>query len=194
MGYDAAPGIRYTLEHAVWKLFKINLFPLRKDRAFLEKQIFPALRNRLQDMGNVLSIGVEWHCRHYWRHFPYPMSYTTIDNDPAQGQSDLWHVNCAMEDLPVHFEYGYFSAAICNGVVGWGLNTKTQAARSFVALFDVMKKGGVLVLGYDTASRTYDVVDAVLKAGFKQTELDPLNEVEYIGDRTFFIYRFYVKP
>ena len=61
-----------------------------------------------------------------------------------------------MGNLPLLLAAGSVDAIVCNGVVGFGLDDPQEADRSFTACANVLKPGGLLVLGWSASGSPFD--------------------------------------
>ena len=61
-----------------------------------------------------------------------------------------------------------FDAVLCNGVLGWGVNSREHQARALSAMACVLKPGGRLLLGWNT-----DKMDDPIAAGLTAQHLEP---------------------
>jgi len=130
--------------------------PLRtRDRWVLEQVILPAVEERSGNQ-TVVFVGCDYYTWHYKRFFK-GHRYITID--PDQGRARFGgkehHVDF-MSNLPLLLAAGSVDAIICNGVVGFGVNDPQEADRSFTACANVLKPGGLLVLGWTPGSCSFD--------------------------------------
>ena len=125
------------------------------DRAVLLRQVFPALRgaSALSKNANVLWIG----CRRYTKKY-YAMlerggaQCSSIDIEPSVMQ---WgrrgrHFVGDMLELPRIFPLVRFDTVLCNGVLGWGVDTPTDQLKAFEAMAAIMSPGGWLIVGWNT--------------------------------------------
>lgn len=139
---------------AKWKLLAKSRFVgghlrLRTpDRRLLEESVIPGYRD-LPDVSRVLDIGCDWYTKSYQSLFA-PCSYRTIDFDPEKARhAPPGHVTGSLLELDRHFDAGSFDLVLCNGVLGWGVNTLGECAEASRQLARVLRPGGHLVLGWN---------------------------------------------
>jgi len=121
------------------------------DRICLEETVFPWFRD---DFGveSVLDVGCDWYTRSY-PSLLRPARYWTIDLDPAKIRyrkgREAEHVTGSLLELDRHFGAGSCDLAICNGVIGWGVNDADSIRIAASQLSRVIRPGGWLVLGWN---------------------------------------------
>jgi Methyltransferase domain len=154
-------GIRNWARQVVETRMK-RRFP---DREILLDALFPALgqTSALSNSSKVLWIG----CR------PYTTLYYdlieqrgaecwSLDIDPEMqpfGRSGR-HVTGDMLELQRIFPANYFDAVLCNGVLGYGVDTPTDQLKAFEAMAAVTKSDGWVLIGWNT-----DLMPDPLKSG-----------------------------
>ena len=120
-----------------------------EDRRILEQQIFPYFVS-LPEVARVLFVGCDWYTRHYGPVFFASHTFWTIDPDPrARRFAGRQHIVAPLEELQSHFSADYFDLIICNGVYGFGLDTRAQCEAAFAACHSRLRAGGYFVLGWD---------------------------------------------
>jgi hypothetical protein len=135
------------------------------DRAILLQEVFPALGRTTALSANtkVLWIG----CRRYTEKY-YPLierqgaECWSIDIEPDMQR---WgrpgrHITGDMLELRRLFPTDFFDVVLCNGILGWGVDTPADQLKAFEAMATVMKPGGWLLVGWNT-----DRVSDPLKSG-----------------------------
>lgn len=123
----------------------MQLYP---DRYLLEKIIFPLLCK--DDRCNeILFVGTHWYTKRYNSVF-VTKSFTTIDIDPKRAVygSDR-HIVTSLEEIACYFKPDSLDVIVCNGVMGWGLNEKKAINHALKECCKVLKKGGILILGWN---------------------------------------------
>ncbi len=114
-------------------------------RTILEEKILPYYVSGKQ-FERILFVGCDPYTAHYEMLFG-TKEYWTIDSDSKKRHfGSQRHIVDRIQNLQLHFTPGYFDAIICNGVYGWGLNTKDQCEAGFSACYHGLRKGGEFVL------------------------------------------------
>jgi len=133
-----------------------------EDRRVLEQEIFPFFQ-RQSGIRTVLFVGCDWYTRHYERAFFAGRNYWTLDVSPAaRKHGGRQHVVAPLESLAGHFPPDFFDLIFCNGVYGYGLDTREQCELAFAACHSRLKKGGCFVLGWvDIPQRTPVPLDSL---------------------------------
>ncbi|HKT17956.1 MAG TPA: methyltransferase domain-containing protein [Stellaceae bacterium] len=130
--------------------------PLRtEDRRVLEQVIFPAYATR-DDIHTVLFVGCQWYTRHYEKtYFPRQTFWTIDPLRDARRYGASHHVVAPLERLADFFPESTFDLIICNGVYGWGLDSRAQCEAAFAQCHSRLRPGGHFVLGWnDTPALT----------------------------------------
>jgi SAM-dependent methyltransferase len=166
------------------------------DRKLLEQVVFEYFV-ALPDVRSVLFVGCDWYTRHYEREFFSSTNYWTID--PAASARRFGarqHIVAPLEELDRHFPHGYFDLILCNGVYGYGLNTRQQCEQAFAQCYSRLGPGGYFVLGWDdSASRTPVLLEEIesLRA-FDRFVFPPLGAWRYTTDTAYrHTYDFYFR-
>lgn len=121
---------------------------ISEDRRVLEQEILPSYA-RQSDTKRVLFVGCAAYTQHYGRLFS-GREYWTIDPVPRRRRyGSEQHIVDRLENLSHHVQPGYFDLIVCNGVLGWGLNSPQAADAAFAACEQHLREGGELVLGWN---------------------------------------------
>ena len=118
------------------------------DRRVLDRVILPPL---IQDPAcrRVIFVGCDWYTRHYEEMFA-GRDYWTIEVDPARARFGArQHLVGPMVEISERFAPGSVDLVICNGVIGWGLNDPAEIDASLRACARALRRGGVLLLGWN---------------------------------------------
>lgn len=112
--------------------------------------IVPAL---LADEGmrRVLFVGCSWYTRSYGARFG-DREFSTIDVDErARRYAGERHVVASITAVADHFELASLDDVICNGIVGFGLDSEEDCDRAFKGAYRCLQPGGLLIIGWDDA-------------------------------------------
>ncbi|MBC7778812.1 MAG: class I SAM-dependent methyltransferase [Proteobacteria bacterium] len=110
--------------------------------------ILPAYASRT-DIERVLFVGCAAYTQHYGDLFR-GRDYWTIDPVARRRRYGAQrHVVGRVENLGDHVQGEHFDLVICNGVLGWGLNTLEDADTAFAACHRHLRERGELVLGWN---------------------------------------------
>ena len=161
-GRSAEPTRRST------KAMRIRTLP---DRKVMADSYIPALA---ADGGRILWVG----CREYTLDDYAALEARggevwTTDIDPAaarwgrEGRHRTGDV-CEADRL---FSDQTFDAVVCNGVLGYGVDTPEQKARALAALASVLRPGGRLLLGWNTDKIADPVAAGLTAADFAPAAL-----------------------
>lgn len=119
------------------------------DRRVLEDIIIPYLVESFP-MQRVLFVGCAYYTKHYDRLFGSGVGYFTIEIDPSKSRfGGRHHVVDGFENARGHWDSGFFDLIVCNGVYGWGLNGKKQVEEAFDGAYDLLRDGGLFILGWN---------------------------------------------
>lgn len=153
----------------------------KPDRHVLEEVIFPAL---LADEGmrRVLSVGCAWYTRAYEERFG-DREFWTIDVDErARRYAGKRHIVASITAITEHFQPGSLDVVICNGVVGFGLDSEDDCNRAFRGAYRCLRPGGLLIIGWDDAEGCRPAVPLERLAGlraFQRHALPPFPSWRY---------------
>jgi uncharacterized protein (TIRG00374 family) len=172
--------------------------PLRTvDRDVLERIVFNYYAGQPQ-VRAVLFVGCDWYTRHYGRTYFRTKDYWTLDCEPrARRFGARQHLVAALEDLGEHLPPGYFELIICNGVYGYGLDSREQCERAFAACYRALRAGGHLIVGWDDIpERTPVSLEQIESlARFSRLPFAPLGTWRYVTDTPYrHTYDFYCVP
>lgn len=167
------------------------------DRHLLEGVVFKHYIQR-PDVRSILFVGCDWYTRHYERAYFRSKNYWTIDPAPAARKFGAQqHLTAALQDLGIHLPSGYFELIICNGVFGYGLNSREQCERAFEACYRALRAGGHLVVGWDDIpERTPISLDEIKSLShFARVAPSPLGTWRHTTDTPYrHTYDFYCVP
>lgn len=122
----------------------------KPDRRVLEKVIFPALLAE-EGLRRVLFVGCAWYTRSYSEGFRDREFWTMDVDERARRYATERHVVASMTALANHFEPESLDVVICNGVVGFGLDSEEDCDRAFDGAYRALRPGGLLIVGWDDA-------------------------------------------
>ena len=115
-----------------------------KPRYDLERKIFPKIKNK-----RVLFVGVASYTADYIKKLR-GNDVWTIDVDPKVAQyGSKKHVIGSISQADEFFEKEFFDIVIICGVFGYGLNEHKEGERVFNAVYKILKKNGILLLGIE---------------------------------------------
>lgn len=165
------------------------------DRTILLKAMLPALgqASALSNASKALWIG----CR------PYTTLYYdlieqrgaecwSLDIDPDMqpfGRSGR-HITGDMLELQRLFPADYFDVVLCNGVLGYGVDTPADQRKAFEAMAAVTKSEGWLLIGWNT-DRTPDPLKSGLAAPWFEHAPLPGITARYVVDGCTHVYDTY---
>ncbi len=165
-----------------------NLFRGLKDwrigrlpsRIFLKTTVIPALA--VSGRRRMLFVGTRSYNRPVYRRcVAEGLSVWSIDLDPeagAYGAPDGHLVGniCDIERLAAELT---FDVIMFNGVLGWGLNSASEAALALRAMAKVVAPGGFLLIGWNPGL-TDGAEIAAMRPGLKRAALGPIpEEIEF---------------
>lgn len=123
------------------------------DRRVLEDIIFPYFLGS-ERYANVLFVGCQWYTRGYNKSFERRKNFWTVEPDQSQKKYGAkQHVTDSLQNLDRYFQNASFDVILCNGIIGFGLDTISDADRAFCVCYDILSVGGVLVLGWNDIAR-----------------------------------------
>ena len=169
------------------------------DRRILEETIIPFLVSDFR-VRKVLFVGCAIYTNHYDKLFGPNVEYHTIEIDPSQARyGGKFHVVDGFENASEHWEPGSFDAIVCNGVYGWGLNEREPVEKAFAGAFELLRDGGLFVLGWNTprsaSSGPVPLEQVRALDSFERYDSGPLGEWRYCceGPQRH-VFDFYSKP
>jgi SAM-dependent methyltransferase len=183
------------LLHRVGARLRIEM-PLKSlQRKVLEQTIIPFYANR-HDIKKVLFVGCDYYTSHYWKFFRSKEFWTIEPDRGKKVFGSKYHIVDKLENLHRHFEPDYFDLIICNGVYGWGLNSKEQCEIGFQNCYNYLRGGGELMLGWnDLPERGFVPLENIKSiAKFRHQPHSPFSSWRYhTGSPNRHVFDFYVK-
>lgn len=165
------------------------------DRRLLQEKIMPWYASR-SEVKTVIDIGVEWYNASYYRYFPEADFYT-IDFLPemAKHGRDGFHHTMSVTDLRDQFEEDSVDLILCNGPIGWGLNTREDILKAMEEMARALRPGGYLVVGWNDREENRPGIlpnEAAEIAGFVPHVLPSVGESSLLAnEKTSHRYEFY---
>lgn len=117
------------------------------DRHVLEQVIFACLKER-DDMQRLLFVGCDWYTRRYPKQFGDREFWTLEKQREKARYGSYAHVIDTLANARSHFDAQSLDAVICNGVLGWGLDTPEETEDALAACFGCLRPGGLLIIGW----------------------------------------------
>jgi SAM-dependent methyltransferase len=124
--------------------------------------------------------------------------YMTIDPEPkknAFGASR--HFVDGIQNIAQYVKPASIDTIICNGVLGFGVNTLEQANASFQACRDVLRPGGELVIGWNDGpnERPFALEEVDALQSFDRIAFEPIGQkVLRVPTAYSYAYEFFAKP
>ena len=160
------------------------------DRAVLENIIFPYVLARHNPKA-ILDIGREDY-QSFYNEFFKGRELWTMDIDP---ESEIFgadnHIVDSASDIKQHFRDNYFDFILMNGVFGWGLDKEKDVQKAFNAIYDILKPGGMFILGWNDDIVPLDKIKGLIK--LKPYYFKPLKGEKFLCTNGNHTYNFYIK-
>ena len=126
----------------------IDSYLQTEDRRVLEQMIFPYFMNN-SALNDIVFVGCDWYTRGYNAWFR-EKHYCTIELDPSKRKYGApHHIVDGLQNISRHMSPDTVDAIICNGVFGWGLNQSADVDKAVWGCHEVLRPGGLLVIGVD---------------------------------------------
>jgi SAM-dependent methyltransferase len=124
--------------------------------------------------------------------------FATIDADAAKARyGGEPHVVDSLANLRSHFDSEAFDAVICNGVIGWGLDSREEIEAAVSQCHECLRPGGIFIVGWnDVEPRRPAPLDSIVAIGrFTPYALPPFPAPVYptLGELRH-VYNFYLRP
>lgn len=137
------------------------------DRAFIKQHVFPDAAVRA---GDILFVGVRAYTQPYYDVLEAGGGTCwTIDVDPAAatfGQTDR-HTTSSILDAQTHFDARRFATIIMTGVLGFGVNRRSEQLEAILACGALLADDGVLILSWNDRRLHCGVLeDALIELDF----------------------------
>jgi hypothetical protein len=157
-------------------------------RTYMESEILPWVR---QHCSSVLFVGTAPYTYHYEQGFRRGQ-YTTIDVHPSTA---AWgaraHIVSPIQEVDRHRARGSFDCVIMTGVFGFGVDKFDDMQATLRAVHQVLRPGGLLVLGWNTDKHLDPEALGLLASGFEAANQPPFpNRLPYGFPQTL-VYDFY---
>ena len=152
-------ALRYRLKRIVFKLSPALAYRLKLDfrlhapnRVFLEESVFAYLNGlaaQACEPVKTLFVGID---KHNW-HYPRLLisEFHSLDIEPRKAvygpPGRHWTGSATL--MGAHYGHDVFDVVVANGLVGFGINDATAFRRLLVQCYEVLKPGGLLILGYN---------------------------------------------
>ncbi len=176
------------------KIIKANLDYEREefeDRNVLESIIFPYVL-ATENPKTILDIGREDY-QSFYNEFFKGRELWTMDMDPEREEfgANGRHIADNATNLKEHFQDTYFDFILMNGVFGWGLDKPEDIQKCFDGIYDILKPGGLFIMGYNEEVFFLDKINGLNK--LKHIEFPPLGTHRFVCVNGNHTYRFYRK-
>ena len=167
-----------------------------EDRHVLEEIIFPYALVYI-DPKTILDIGREDY-QFFYNAFFEGRELWTLDYDPSHaefGAENERHIIDNVSNLNKYFKNNYFDFIIMNGVLGWGLNKESEIEKTFSEIADILKPGGLLVVGWNNFKDKKIKKPNEIKAlhALKPYKIKPLKGSKFKCSNGEHVYNFYTK-
>lgn len=164
-----------------------------EDRNVLERIIFPDILAG-HNPKKILDIGREEY-QWFYNKFFFGRELWTLDRKSTREEFGASrHVVGDVANLKNYFKDSYFDLIVMNGVFGWGLNDPRAIEKTFSAIYDIMKPGGIFIFGFNDFPDKPMKINAIkaLKR-FKPFVFKPLDAESFKCINGEHTYNFYIK-
>ncbi|MEA3150794.1 MAG: hypothetical protein QOD56_1733 [Gammaproteobacteria bacterium] len=158
-----------------------------EDRWVLEEAIFPYYRAE-PAFTTILFVGCNTYTSHYQRDFFGNKNFWTLEPDESLSRfGATQHVVAPLEEIAQHFKDQSLDAIICNGVFGWGLDSRAQVEAAFSQCHACLRAGGHFVFGWDDVPKRTPVSldDIRSRELFTHFAFPPLGGWRYLTDTPY---------
>jgi len=164
-----------------------------EDRNVLERIIFPFVLSEYNPK-QILDIGREEY-QWFYNKFFIGRKLWTLDRKPTREEfGSSFHVVGDVTGLKKYFENSTFDLIIMNGVFGWGLNDPTAIEKTFMAIYDIMKVGGIFIFGFnDFPDKPMEINKIQALKKFTPLVFKPLETQSFKCVNGEHTYKFYIK-
>ncbi len=185
------PVLRFLLLHVVGVNRRYEEILGNPGRLFMERELLPWL---CENYSRILFVGTASYTWHYEKLFRQdPDQYTTLDSRPG---ATVWgaptHIVARIEDIALHRPKDFFDCIVFNGVFGFGIDTPDDMREAAKAMCDVLRPGGLLVVGWNTDLHVDPEELGVLSPYFVRTDRTPWGQTRRYPAELH-VYDFYVK-
>jgi SAM-dependent methyltransferase len=185
---------KFYFKYFCRKIIKQNIDYKREqddDRVVLESIIFPHVLAKYNPK-KILDIGREDY-QLFYNDFFINRELHTIDIDPEHAEfgNPNQHTIDNATNLKKHYKNNYFDFILMNGVFGWGLDKENDVQKSFNAIYDILKTGGIFILGYNDDIVPLEKIEGLNK--LKKLNFKPFKNNKHSCSRGKHFYNFYIK-
>lgn len=178
-------------------IVKKNLFTREKynDRNVLERIIFPFILSHFNPK-TILDVGREDY-QGFYNDFFTGRELWTMDVDPERKEFGAKnHITDSCTMVEKHFKKDYFDFILMNGVMNWGLNRPDSIEKAITGIYNILKPGGIFVLGWNDFHDVEQVKPEQINAfkNFRAYKFPPLKTAKFECVNGEHIYNFYIKP
>ena len=165
--------------------------PGEPGRLFLEQEVLPWIR---RNYSRILFVGTAPYTFHYEKMFEHDRAqYTTLDGNPGAA---VWgaptHLAARIEDIALHRPKDFCDCIVFNGVFGFGIDRPDDMRVAARAMAEVLRSGGLLIVGWNTDLHADPEEQGVLSPFFARTDQTPWGRTRRYPAELH-VYDFYVK-
>ena len=167
-----------------------------EDRRILEQLILPEFATR-PEISRILFVGCAAYTQQYEQFFS-GREYWTIDPVARRRRyGSSRHIVDTLQNLGHHVAPDYFDLIVCNGVLGWGLNTPEDADAALTTCHSHLRPGGELLVGWNDIPPRNRVAPDDIPAlrRFEARPLGPLQQTRWrVNAANRHVFDFYRRP
>jgi len=179
-----------------WYLIRKFAYEREKyeDRDVLERIIIPYVLI-YRNPKTIFDIGREDY-QAFYNSFFIGKELWTIDIDPERVEFGAnKHITDNVVNIKKHFPDNKFDFILMNGVFGWGLNDPADIEKTISSIYDVLKPGGLFILGWNDVPDLTPIPLSEIAAlkKFKNCIFPPLKSASFKSKTGEHTYTFFVK-
>jgi hypothetical protein len=135
-----------SVERGLRKIAREVLLKYRcKARYDLERKMFPKIRGK-----RVLFVGIANYTKDYPKKLKNNEIWTIDINSEVEKFGAKNHIVGSITEVDTYFPENFFDYIFFCGILGFGVNTETDAEKTFEKCCKILKKDGILIIGWDS--------------------------------------------
>ncbi|GBQ06946.1 hypothetical protein [Saccharibacter floricola] len=179
VGFSVRQGnVRQTMKRTI-------LMAIKKQNSFLGKSDLKILVIGTESCSKYDADQIGNECDEVW-------TLDIKEGNRVYGVRKGRHITASTEDIDKYFRKGYFDIVLLNGVIGWGINSRSEQEEAIKNIHYLSKENALLMIGWNTHKSIDPLVSGITVGAYHHQDFPGLPKRMVVTESTH-IFDFFAK-
>lgn len=179
VGFSVRQGnVRQTMKRTI-------LMAIKKQNSFLGKSDLKILVIGTESCSKYDADQIGNECDEVW-------TLDIKEGNRVYGVRKGRHITASTEDIDKYFRKGYFDIVLLNGVIGWGINSRSEQEEAIKDIHYLSKENALLMIGWNTHKSIDPLVSGITAGTYHHQDFPGLPKRMVVTESTH-VFDFFAK-